>query len=493
MTRVATNQPPSAASGSASTHSSTIAREGSDGQRAADHRDHGRERVGGADRVKTQGAQHRSAASRPQLGDHRSQRLERAAADHGGGEQRREGDDRGDERGQDEPRSAAGEEAQLAAERIAFGVARVPAGSQLRSRHPQGRELRPAGPSRASDAGARPRHRADPHEGEDRCDPFRRDETRLLAHEQHQRLPCGERQQREPEERAAPRRARTPVGGAARRSASRSHAGRGFRRCAVSPARPRRRRRPPRGRAARARCARRQGGPARRGRGPHPRRRGRGRARRSRASSRCGSGCRGHRHRARPRRRRAGPGRVRRPRVRPSRPSRVTLTPRETIVERSSQRTSLGATKATEGDSSRAPGEAAQRFALRCGVLGEQPDRVAVDAPSGDRGGLREPGARGRRDDRFGRCRGSDLGDDRVIAADDDGQGIDRARLRLDGRQRPAQMERRRCAPVGAHDEKGVDSAGHDVVSLGRASDQTRAPPRRAPRSRLSVVSWRDA
>ena len=56
------------------------------------------------------------------------------------------------------------------------------------------------------------------------------------------------------------------------------------------------------------------------------------------------------------------------------------LTPSDTISERSSQRTSLGATNATEGDSSSAPARRLERLGLGRGVLREQPDRVAVDA-----------------------------------------------------------------------------------------------------------------
>ena len=57
------------------------------------------------------------------------------------------------------------------------------------------------------------------------------------------------------------------------------------------------------------------------------------------------------------------------------RPSRVTLTPRETMVDRSSQRTSLGATKATEGDSSRAP--ARRLSASRSGAVSWASSQIA--------------------------------------------------------------------------------------------------------------------
>ena len=115
-------------------------------------------------------------------------------------------------------------------------------------------------------------------------------------------------------------------------------------------------------------------------------------------------------------------------------------------------------------------GEAAERLGLGGGVLREEPDRVAVQARRDERDRRGEAGRRRGGDDRLGRRGRGDLGDAGVLAAEHDRQDVDRPRLPGQGCQRPPQMEGCGGAAVGARDEDGVDSGGHDVVSLGAAA-----------------------
>ena len=227
-----------------------------------------------------------------------------------------------------------------------------------------------------------------------------------LRDEQHQRLPCGERQDREPEERHRDDTARTPGGGAAAavRVAiarwTRPPLVRGVARSATpSPAT-----------ATRARGTSATRAPASRARTP--------RSRPSSAPARAGSSPAELAPRLSLRTRMprtSAPSTSSRtscwpwsssPSASPTaRPSRVTLTPERDDRGAVVPAHELGGDEGDRGRELERAGEVGERIRLRRRVLGEQPDRVAVDAPSGDRGGLREPGARGRRDDRFGRGR----------------------------------------------------------------------------------------
>ncbi|GAA5204213.1 hypothetical protein GCM10025773_37550 [Microbacterium jejuense] len=54
-----------------------------------------------------------------------------------------------------------------------------------------------------------------------------------------------------------------------------------------------------------------------------------------------------------------------------------------------------------------------------------------------------------------------------VAAAQDHSQRIDRTDLFVQRRERAPQVERGRRATIGTHDEEGVNSSGHVLVSLG--------------------------
>lgn len=127
-------------------------------------------------------------------------------------------------------------------------------------------------------------------------------------------------------------------------------------------------------------------------------------------------------------------------------------------------------------------GQALQRIRLGGGVLREQPDGVAGQPGRGQRGRPGERGAHGGGDDAFRSGGGGDLGQCRVGAAQDDRERIDRSHLRVERGQRALQVERGGRASLGAHDEDGVDSRGHSVVSLGGGPGERR---RRAGRARI--------
>ncbi|UUT35727.1 hypothetical protein [Microbacterium elymi] len=134
-----------------------------------------------------------------------------------------------------------------------------------------------------------------------------------------------------------------------------------------------------------------------------------------------------------------------------------------------------------------------ERVRLGHRVLRQQPDGVAGQL------GVRDPGAgqlhrrgeaRGpRRRQHGGRtgCRG-ERGDVGILAAHHDRDGLERARLRLQRGQHPLQAVCGGQTRVGTHDEKGVDSGGHDLVSLGeprggsRSTRRARQAPERAKR-----------
>ena len=110
----------------------------------SEHGDHRRERIRRPDRVEPERALPVRRVG-PELHDRRPQRLERSAAEHRPRQQRRERGDRDGERREHEPRAAAGEEPQVAAEVAGRGVLRlaVEGLAQLRPGRPQRCELRP--------------------------------------------------------------------------------------------------------------------------------------------------------------------------------------------------------------------------------------------------------------------------------------------------------------------------------------------------------------
>ena len=139
------------------------------------------------------------------------------------------------------------------------------------------------------------------------------------------------------------------------------------------------------------------------------------------------------------------------------RPNRVMLTPSETISVRSSQRTSFGATNATDGDSSSAPASRASASgsgAVSCASSHSAPSSLRGRRECGRRS---EAGRRRRLHDGLGARGIRDLEEMVVTAADHDREDVDRPRLLGDRRETASQVERRGRAPVGTHDEDRVN------------------------------------
>ena len=180
----------------------------------AEHCDHRREGVGRSDLAEPERAQP-VAGIRPEPTHGRPQRSQATAAERRPHQQRGEHGHRHHQCAQHCPRTAAREEAQLAATHVGVVcvLIRTQGLPQLVTGHAQRREQAPRRRSSAPDAGACLCQRTQSHDRDRRGPPLREDPARRLADQLHDRAPQRDRHEREPLQRDRPRRGigQTPV------------------------------------------------------------------------------------------------------------------------------------------------------------------------------------------------------------------------------------------------------------------------------------------